>query len=109
MRAESIFADSLRSLANLDEKSGIADGLEAVAATRAANGQAFQAGVLIGAADALREQIGVAALPYIRHVWQLFVIDAESSLGAERWQVARTEGMALVLREAVARAVEGED
>jgi predicted ATPase len=109
MRAESIFAESLRSLATLDEKSGIADGLEGVAATWAANGQAYQAGVLIGAADALREQVGVAPLPYIRLVWQPFVTDAESSLGAERWQGARAEGMALALREAVAHAVQGED
>jgi predicted ATPase/DNA-binding XRE family transcriptional regulator len=106
-RAETIFAESLHALAALDEKSGVADGLEAVAATRAATGHTHQAGVLIGAADSLREQIGVAALPYIRLVWQPFVADAESLLGAQLWLEAQTEGGALALAEAVARAVVG--
>jgi predicted ATPase/DNA-binding XRE family transcriptional regulator len=105
-QAEMLFAQSLRVLSNLEEQPGIADGLEAAAAVRAARGQARQAWRLVEAAAILRECIGVASLPYLRAIWQPFVTRAEELLSEHAWTAAREEGRALSLRDAVASAID---
>jgi tetratricopeptide (TPR) repeat protein len=102
------FADSLRALFDLDEKPGAADGLEAIAAVRAAMGATREAGRLLGAADALRQDLGLTAHGYLRPLWHPYVAAAEAALGAEAWARAMDEGRATSLEVAVARAV-GDD
>jgi predicted ATPase/transcriptional regulator with XRE-family HTH domain len=104
--AARLVAQSLVAFTDLGEQPGIADGLEAAAAVRAATGRARQAGQLIEAATALRERLGVAPLPYLRPIWQPYVTWAAELLGETAWAAAREEGRALTLWEAVARAVD---
>jgi predicted ATPase/transcriptional regulator with XRE-family HTH domain len=103
--AATLFAQSLQAFAELGELPGIADGLEAVAAVRAATGHARQAGRLVAAATVLRERLGVAPLPYLRPIWQPYVARAAELLGETAWATAREEGRALTLQEAVASTV----
>jgi predicted ATPase/DNA-binding XRE family transcriptional regulator len=104
-QATTLFAQSLQALADLGEQPGIADGLEAVAAVHAAMGRARQAGRLVEVATILRERSGVAPLPYLRPIWQPYVMKAEALLGEAGWTAAREEGRALSLQEAVASAM----
>ena len=101
------FTETLESLFTLGELTGVADGLEAVAAAQAATGYVQQAGMLIGAASALRQRIGIAALPHIRAVWQPSVSGAEQTLGPEGWAAACADGAALTLEAAVAHTASG--
>ena len=102
--AGACFTETLQALFTLGELAGVADGLEAVAAAQAATGYARQAGMLIGAASALRQRIGVAALPHIRAVWQPYVSGAEQTLGPEGWAAACADGALLSVEAAVAHA-----
>jgi tetratricopeptide (TPR) repeat protein len=104
--AERYFADSLRALFDLDEKPGVADGLEAIAAVRAGTGAAREAGRLLGVAAALRHELGLTGQGYLRPLWQPFASRAEGLLGADAWRVAAQEGRTWSLEEAVARAVD---
>jgi predicted ATPase/DNA-binding XRE family transcriptional regulator len=104
--AATLFAQSLQAFADLGEQPGIADGLEAAAAVRAATGDTRQAGRLIEAATVLRERLGVAPLPYLRPIWQPYLARAAELLGKTDWATAREEGRALSLQEAVAGAVD---
>ncbi len=105
--ARARFTETLQSLFTLGELAGVADGLEAVAAVNAATSQTRQAGMLMGAASALRQRIGVAALPHIRAVWQPYVSGAEEALGVSQWTMACADGVSLTLGAAVAQATRG--
>jgi predicted ATPase/DNA-binding XRE family transcriptional regulator len=100
-----IFAHSLRALSDLGEPGGIADGLEAVAASSAARGRAKQAAMLVAAALSLRERIGIAALPHIRAVWQPYVTHAKEQLGPDGWAAACEAGAHLTMADAVTQAM----
>jgi non-specific serine/threonine protein kinase len=83
----------------------IAQALENLALTAAAAGEgtrAERAARLLGAATALREQVGAPR----RRPWQADT--ARAALGEEAWAVAFAAGRALALEEAVAEAL-GED
>ncbi|HET8908219.1 MAG TPA: helix-turn-helix domain-containing protein [Ktedonobacterales bacterium] len=103
-----VFAHSLRALSDLGEPSGIADGLEAVAAVAAASaalGRAKQAAMLVAAALSLRERIGIAALPHIRAVWQPYVTRAEEQFGSADWAASCDAGAHLTVADAVTQAM----
>jgi predicted ATPase len=102
--AETLFTQSLLAFVELGEQPGIADGLDAAAATRAATGQPRQAGQLIGAATVLRDRLGMVPLPYLRPIWQQFVVQATAQLGESEWAVAMEEGRAVSLQNAIASA-----
>ena len=103
--AARLYAHSLQAFAELTERPGIADGLEAAAALCAATGKTRQAGRFVGAAAALRERIGVEPLPYLRPIWQPLVASAREHLSEAVWAAALAEGQALSLEDAVASAV----
>jgi predicted ATPase/transcriptional regulator with XRE-family HTH domain len=105
-RAGMLFGQSLQALYDLGEQPGIADGLEAVAALRAAMGDARQAGRLIDAAANLREHVGIAPLPYLRAIWRSYVAKAEAPLGEPEWRAVRGDVRTLSLQEAVASALD---
>jgi hypothetical protein len=100
-----VFAHSLQALSDLGEPSGIADGLEAVAAASAALGRAKQAAMLVAAALSLRERIGIAALPHIRAVWQPYVTRAEEQFGSADWAASCDAGAHLTVADAVTQAM----
>jgi predicted ATPase/DNA-binding XRE family transcriptional regulator len=103
--AERGFVDSLRAFVDLDEKPGIADGLEAMAAVRAELGAPLAAGQLLGAAETVRLALGLTAHGYLRPLWEPSVSVAAARLGAEAWDVATRTGRAWSLEQAVERAV----
>ncbi|HEX6506063.1 MAG TPA: helix-turn-helix domain-containing protein [Chloroflexota bacterium] len=103
--AEDLFERGTRALFGLEEKMGVADGLEALAAVRAAAGDLREAGRLVAAATVLREAIGVPPPPFLRMVWQPYVTRAEQLLGASAWTVACAEGRTMQLHQAVAGGV----
>ena len=104
-RAETLFRESLMTFYALGEKPGMADGLEAAAAVRAATGKAEESGQLVAAAGVLRESIGIASRTYLYPLWHPFVARAETSLGEAAWNTARQVGRAMMLEEAVKSAV----
>jgi predicted ATPase/DNA-binding XRE family transcriptional regulator len=108
-QAETLFARSLKAFFALGEKPGMADGLEAAAAVRAATGKAKESGQLVAAASVLRESIGIVPRTYLYPLWHPFVAKTETSLGAAAWATARQDGRAMLLEEAVQRAVDGAD
>jgi predicted ATPase/DNA-binding XRE family transcriptional regulator len=101
-RAQVLFETSLHALSDLGEKSGIADGLEAVAAIRAATGRVGEVPQLIEAANVLREDIGVPPFPFLRSVWEPYTAGAEELLGEGVWAAARARGRAASLQEVIA-------
>jgi hypothetical protein len=103
--ARGLFTESLRALFTLDEKPGVADGLEAAAAVAAITGNNRQAGQLVEAAAVLREEIGVASLPALRALWHPLVERAEQGAAEAVWAAARKQGRSMSLQEAVAIAV----
>jgi non-specific serine/threonine protein kinase len=105
--AERRFAASLRAFIDLDEKPGIADGLEAMAAVRADQGAPQEAGRLLGAAETLRHALGLTAHGYLRPLWEPAVVNAEAQLGAEAWEAAAQAGRAWSLEQAAQCAVDG--
>jgi predicted ATPase/transcriptional regulator with XRE-family HTH domain len=105
--AERRFAVSLRAFVDLDEKPGIVDGLEAIAAVRAELGATWEAGQLLGAAETLRQALGLTAHGYLRPLWEPAISGAEARLGADAWEAATRMGRAWSLEMAVERAVDG--
>lgn len=106
-QAATLFAYSLQALYELGEQPGIADGLEAAAAVCAAMGIPRHAVRLLEAASALRERIGVAPLPYLRPIWQPFMMQAGALLTEGDRAAAQEEGRTLSLADAVASALDG--
>jgi predicted ATPase len=107
--AASYFAHSLSAFDDLDNRVGIAEGLEASAALLAATGEAAIAARLSGAATALRERLGSQPLPADQAIWQPTLTAAASQLGSDAWAAAHQEGRALPLAAALALALDGAD
>jgi predicted ATPase/transcriptional regulator with XRE-family HTH domain len=99
------FTESLRALVKLEEKIGIADGLEAAAALHAATGNAVHAIQLVQAAAVLRESIGLVPLPYLQALWQPLIDNAESLLPETDRASARQAGRAMSFEDAVDSAL----
>ena len=100
-RAGELFERSLHALFELNEKSGIADGLEAVAAVRAATGRMREVAHLVEAAAILRDEMGVPVFPFLRTVWEPFIERARLAVGEEAWDADRARGRAQHLAEVV--------
>ena len=100
--AEEDFAESLDTSVAMHHDEGVAYGLEGLAAVRAAQGDAAQAGLLVGAAQSLRRRTGLwnpAALSlYGPHVEALRTSGASETLDA-----AIAEGAELPVAEVIAR------
>ena len=105
VRAETLLEHSLRGFVAVEEKIGIADGLEAMAALRAARGSAERAARISGAVAVLRESIGAHPFPFDHVIWQHYLVSAREQLGAVAWTTAWEEGRALSLDQAVAAAL----
>ena len=88
------------------------DSLEGMACISAAQGGAFRAGRLFGAAEALREEVG--AVPYQlnpeEESWrEPYVAAARAQLGEHSWEEALAQGRAMSLEEAIEYALSAEE
>lgn len=100
--AEHTFEASVRLSASLGLEGGVADGLEGLSAIAAAHGEVKLAGLLSGAAAALRQRLGfyeVAAF-----VFHERYLDEVRQLDPEAFAAAQARGRELTVEEAVALA-----
>jgi predicted ATPase/serine/threonine protein kinase len=86
-----------------DGLAGVLDGLGAVAA---AKGVWRQAARLAGAADVVREGVGVELDPTDRADRDRYLADARAAMGEAEFKAAMAEGRALTLEQAVSEALE---
>ena len=108
-RAALQFEEALRLLRSVGEKLGIAYALLGLAGADAARGEPGRAARLWGAAEALREAIGVDSLSH----WDLYGYDYEGRVSAARsmlgdegaWERAWAEGRAMTPDQAVEYAL----
>jgi predicted ATPase/DNA-binding SARP family transcriptional activator/DNA-binding CsgD family transcriptional regulator len=111
-RAALQFEETLRLLRSVGEKLGIAYALFGLAGAEAARAQPGRAARLWGAAEALREEMGVA----LSH-WDLYGYDYEGRVSAARtmlgdegaWEEAWAEGRAMTPDQAVEYALGAEE
>jgi hypothetical protein len=106
-RAAALLEEALQITRNLGARDVGADALEGLAWVASACGQAHRAAQLGGAADALREVLGVSLKPGERASHVQVVRAVRASLGENAFAAAWAAGRALPLEEAIALALEG--
>ncbi len=104
-RALTLLREALRRLAELEFKDIIGYCFEGLAAVLAFTGQADAAARLLGAADALRESLGVELAPAERETHDETTAAVREGLGEERFSAAWRQGRELALDEAIAYAL----
>jgi predicted ATPase len=99
--AEGLFAESLAAFLKLEEKRGVAEGLDGLAVVSASNKRTAKASRLAGAAEAIRQQLGIHPLPTDRSIREYYLQMAREGLGESAWKAAWEEGKAMSLEEAI--------
>ena len=107
-RAVELLREALRRLAELEFKDVIGYCFEGLAAVLALTGRPEEASKLLGAAEALRESLGVGLAPAEQATHDQTVAAVQGSLGEERFSAAWRQGRKLALDEAIAYALEEE-
>ncbi len=108
-RVKALSEESLKLLQKGEDKQHIADCLEIMAGGAGAQGQAQRAARLWGAAEALREEIGVPLQPEDRKLLDPYLATAHSSLGEVAWQATLAEGRAMMPEQAIEYALSAEE
>ena len=101
-----LFERNLRITDRLDNVDGSAYGFEGLIASAVVDGDAERAGVLTGAAEAVRQFTGVGEQPSFV-TWQPFVESVLRTDAAPLFEAGRTRGRAMTLREATDYALAG--
>ncbi|MCS7224303.1 MAG: tetratricopeptide repeat protein [Armatimonadetes bacterium] len=99
--AEKLLAECLSIFYSLEMKEGIAIALEALAQLFCRQGNGVDAVLLLGAATALREQIGIPLLPSQRPLIDSCTSRLKEGLGTERFQEIFEQGKRQPLEEVV--------
>jgi predicted ATPase/transcriptional regulator with XRE-family HTH domain len=102
--AEAFFRESLTEFADLDEKMGIAEGLEGLAAVFAVTERVDRAARLAGAAGAIRDLIAAQPLPLDREAYRAYLDQGRQQLGTGDWSLAWEAGGKMSTDEALALA-----
>ena len=105
-RAVELLREALRRLAELEFKDVIGYCFEGLAAVLGLTGRAEEASRLLGAAEALRESLGVGLAPAEQATHDDTVAGVQQALGEERFSAAWRQGRELALDEAIAYALE---
>ena len=108
-RALELLRDALRRLAELEFKDVIGYCFEGLAAVLVLTGRAEEAAKLLGAAEALRESLGVELAPAEQATHKETVDAVRARLGEERFSDAWRQGRELSLDAAIAYALEEEE
>jgi predicted ATPase/DNA-binding SARP family transcriptional activator len=107
-RAVELLREALRRLAELEFKDVIGYCFEGLAAVLALTGRGEEAAKLLGAAEALRESLGVGLAPAEQATHDETVAAVSDALGERRFSAAWRQGRELALDEAIAYALEEE-
>jgi non-specific serine/threonine protein kinase len=108
-RVKALSKESLRLLQKVEDKQHIADCLEIMAGGAGAQDRAQRAARLWGAAEAMREDIGVPLQPEDRKLLDPYLATARSSLGEVAWQATLAEGRAMMSEQAIEYALSAEE
>jgi predicted ATPase/DNA-binding SARP family transcriptional activator/DNA-binding CsgD family transcriptional regulator len=100
-RVQALGAESLKLLQKAQDTQHIADCLGIMASAAGAQGSAKRAARLCGAAEALREEIGVTLQAEVRMVLDPYLATARSSLGEVAWRTTLVEGRAMTPEQAI--------
>ncbi len=106
--AAAMHRESLAIWGELGDRRSIAEGLEMYVQTLCAQGRMELAARLLGAVETLRKAIGCPRPPVDQETIQKALDSARSTLGAQRFDAAWSEGLALGPEEAVAQALQEE-
>jgi predicted ATPase len=101
-----ILGESLETYADLGHDDGVSYCLDAIAAAAVRGGAARNAGLLVGAARALRRRTGAAAPPLEGALHDNTLRELAAALDEEDLAAVLVEGEALVLEDAVGQALE---
>ncbi len=104
-RAAGMYRESLMLRKELRDRRGISTSLTGLAVVESALGRAEHAAVLYGAAEALREALGIPPPPFIRDDYDRHVAAARQQLGDAEFAAAWQRGRALTPEEAIDYAV----
>jgi predicted ATPase/DNA-binding SARP family transcriptional activator/DNA-binding CsgD family transcriptional regulator/Flp pilus assembly protein TadD len=104
-RVQALSEESLKLLQMAEDRQHIADYLEIMAGGAGAQGRMHRAARLWGAAQALREDIGVPLQPEARKLLGPYLATARSSLGEVAWQARLAEGQAMMPEQAIEYAL----
>ncbi len=104
-RVKALSEESLKLLQKAEDRQHIPDCLEIMAGGAAAQGRAQRAARLWGAAEAMREDIGVPLQPEDRKLLDPYLATARSSVGEGAWQAALAEGRAMMPERAIEYAL----
>jgi tetratricopeptide (TPR) repeat protein len=104
-RADSLARSALAAQSKQQERQGIAEGLETLAAVAAARSEPDRAATLGGAAAAIRDTIAFRQAAFELVITARFLDRAERTAGDERWRAAWEKGRALTADAAVAYAL----
>jgi predicted ATPase/DNA-binding SARP family transcriptional activator/DNA-binding CsgD family transcriptional regulator len=110
-RAEGFFVEGLKLLRRMGEKMGIAYCLLGLAGVAGEQARPERAARLWGAAEALRENIGMDLSPFDRthSRYEERLASARSVMDEESWEAAWAEGRAMSPEAAIEHALSGED
>jgi hypothetical protein len=100
--ADELFREGLRSFLVLEDRHGVAEALEGLAAVNAAGAAMETAALLWGTATRLREDSTSKRLPFERALIDRWVDEARASLGESRWDALLSEGGNLDVEDALA-------
>ncbi len=107
-RVQALGQESLNLLQKAEDKQHMPECLEIMAGGAAAQGQAQRAARLWGAAEAMREDIGVPLQPEDRKLLDPYIAMARSSLGEVAWQTTLVEGRAMMPKQAIEYSLSAE-
>jgi predicted ATPase/DNA-binding CsgD family transcriptional regulator len=108
-RVRALSQESLKLLQKGEDKQHIPDCLEIMAGGAGAQGQAQRAARLWGAAEAMREDIGVPLQPEDRKLLDPYLTTVRTSLGEAVWQATLGEGRAMMPEQAIEYALSAEE
>jgi DNA-binding CsgD family transcriptional regulator len=108
-RVRVLSEESLELLQRAGDRQHIADCLEIMAGGAGLRGRASRAARLWGAAEALREEIGVPLQPDNLQLLEPYITAARLSLGDVGWQAALAEGRAMMPERAIEYALSPEE
>jgi non-specific serine/threonine protein kinase len=103
--ADRLARKALTSAAEHEERQGIGDGLQALAAVAAARADPERAARLAGAASAVRKMIAARPGPFDVAIPRRFIETSEKAVGEKRWHRAWRAGHEMTIESAVAYAL----
>ena len=107
-RVMALSEESLDLLQRAEDRQHIPDCLEIMAGGAGAQGLARRAARLWGAAEAMREAIGVPLQPENRRLLDPYLATARSSLGEVAWQTTLADGRAMMPEQAIVYSLTAE-